>query len=86
MQTIHDGRAVYRDVERLLDGPVVWAPAVDGAVILSTRGEDFELTAGRDLSVGYLDHNATTVQLYIEESITFRALSPEAAIRLTYSK
>lgn len=79
------GYPVYRQVEALLDGPIVWAPAVDGALVLSLRGGDFELTVGQDLSIGYLAHDSTTVQLYLEESLTFRVLSPEAAIPLKYT-
>jgi uncharacterized linocin/CFP29 family protein len=62
----------------------VWAPAVDGAVVVSMRGDDFRLTVGEDFSIGYLEHDATTVTLYIEESFTFEVLEPRAAVRLKY--
>ena len=71
-------------VRRLLDGPIVSAPGVNGALVLSQRGGDFELIVGQDFSIGYLDHSATTVQLYIQESLTARVLAPEAAVPLTY--
>ena len=67
-------------VRLLLEGPVVWAPAVECAVVLSVRGGDFQLTSGQDLSIGYVDHDAATVRLQLEESLTFRALTPEAAV------
>jgi uncharacterized linocin/CFP29 family protein len=72
-------------VRQLLDGPLVWAPAVNGAVVLSLRGGDFELTVGQDLSIGYLTHSDTTVQLYLQDTLAFRALAPEAAVPLVYS-
>ncbi|PZN33890.1 MAG: bacteriocin [Proteobacteria bacterium] len=78
------GYPIINHVRRLVDGPIVWAPAADGAVVMSLRGGDFELTVGRDFSIGYLDHTRSTVQLYLEESFTFRVLSPEAAVPLTY--
>jgi uncharacterized linocin/CFP29 family protein len=53
--------------------------------VLSTRGGDFELTVGQDFSIGYLDHTATSVRLYLQESLTFRTLAPEAAVPLAYS-
>jgi uncharacterized linocin/CFP29 family protein len=53
-------------------------------VVLSMRGEDFQLTVGEDFSIGYLGHDNDTVRLYIEESFTFWLLSPQAAIPLTY--
>jgi uncharacterized linocin/CFP29 family protein len=68
----------------VVDGPLVWAPGLDGAVVLSMRGEDFQLTVGEDFSIGYLGHDNDTVRLYIEESFTFWLLSPQAAIPLTH--
>jgi uncharacterized linocin/CFP29 family protein len=53
--------------------------------VLSQRGGDYEMTIGEDFSVGYGTSDATTVELYIEETIAFRINSPEAAVRLTYS-
>jgi uncharacterized linocin/CFP29 family protein len=79
------GFPVIQHVQRLIDGPVIWAPAVDGAAVVSLRGGDFALTVGRDLSIGYEDHSKKTVELYIEESFTFRVLSPEAAVPLAYA-
>lgn len=85
-KTLIGGFPVIEHVRRLLDGPIVWAPAVDGAVVLSLRGGDFELTVGQDFSIGYLEHTATTVRLYLQESFTFRVLAPEAAVPLAYDK
>lgn len=84
-QSTSSGFPVIEHVRRLLDGPIVWAPGVDGAVVLSTRGGDFELTVGQDFSIGYHDHTATSVHLYLQESFTFRVLSPEAAVPLAYA-
>ncbi len=74
-----DGYPVIEHVRRLLDGPLVWAPGLDGALVVSMRGGDFELTVGQDFSIGYLSHDAERVRLYIEESFTFWAISPQAA-------
>lgn len=84
-KTTKGGYPVIEHVRRLLDGPIVWAPGVNGAIVLSTRGGDFELTVGQDFSIGYLDHTATSVRLYLQESLTFRTLAPEAAVPLAYS-
>lgn len=80
------GYPVIQHVRRILDGPIVWAPAVNGAAVLSLRGGDFELTVGQDLSIGYLDHSAKSVRLYLQESFTFLVLSPEAAVPFAYEK
>ena len=84
--TTEGGYPVLQVIRKIVDGPIVWAPAVDGAVVLSTRGGDFELTVGRDLSIGYLAHTDTTVTLYLTESMTFRVLTAEAAVALSYGK
>jgi uncharacterized linocin/CFP29 family protein len=82
--TEHGGYPVFEHLRQILDGPVVWAPAVDGAVVLSQRGGDFELTVGEDFSIGYRSSDATSVQLYIEESLTFRINTPDASVHLAY--
>jgi len=83
-KTTKGGFPVIEHVRKLLEGPIVWAPAVSGAAVLSQRGQDFELVVGQDFSIGHLDHSATAVRLYLQESFTFRALSSEAAIPLAY--
>jgi uncharacterized linocin/CFP29 family protein len=83
-QATDEGYPVLKVVKNLIEGPVVWAPAINGAVVLSVRGGDFELTVGRDLSVGYRAHDAESVRLYLTETMTFRALTPEAAVALVY--
>jgi uncharacterized linocin/CFP29 family protein len=80
------GYRVFDHVKRLLDGPIIWAQGVDGAVVVSLRGGDFALTIGQDLSIGYLDHTRTAVRLYIQETLTFQVLEAEAAVPLSYDK
>lgn len=82
--THHGGYPIFEHVRLILGGPIVWAPAVDGAVVVSMRGDDFRLTVGEDFAIGYLDHDLTTVSLYVEESFTFEILEPRAAVRLRY--
>jgi uncharacterized linocin/CFP29 family protein len=80
------GYPIIDHVRKLVDGPIVWAPAADGAIVMSMRGGDFELVVGQDFSIGYLDHTLTSVLLYLQESFTFRVLAPEAAVPLSYPK
>ncbi|MFB7946489.1 family 1 encapsulin nanocompartment shell protein [Kitasatospora phosalacinea] len=82
-ETSDHGYPVHNHLARLLDGEIIWAPAVEGAVLLSARGGDFELHLGEDLSIGYLSHDDTTVHLYLQESLTFQLHTPEAAVTLT---
>jgi uncharacterized linocin/CFP29 family protein len=82
-ETADYGYPIHEHIARLLDGEIVWAPAVDGAFLLSGRGGDFELRIGQDLSIGYLSHDATSLQLYFQESLTFLVYTSEAAVALT---
>ena len=72
-----------RLTEQVLDGPLVRAAAIEGGVLLSVRGGDYELTVGQDLSIGYAAHDRQTVELYLTESFTFRVLEAVAAVRLS---
>jgi uncharacterized linocin/CFP29 family protein len=80
--TEHGGYLLLDHLRRILEGPVVWAPGVQCGVVLSLRGGDFVLEVGEDLSIGYLAHDAASVQLYLEESFTFRVVEPDAAVAL----
>ncbi len=70
-------------IERMATGGVWWSPALEGGMLLSRRGGDFEMTIGQDLSIGYLSHDKLCVELYLTESFTFRVLEPAAAVELT---
>jgi uncharacterized linocin/CFP29 family protein len=77
-----DGYPVLEHIRRLVDGEIVWAPAIEGGLALTTRGGDFELNIGQDISIGYLTHSETAVELYLQETFTFRLLTAEAAVSL----
>jgi uncharacterized linocin/CFP29 family protein len=79
----HGGYPLLEHLRKIIGGPLVWSPGVEGAVVVSLRGGDFLYDAGEDLSVGYEDHDADEVRLYLEESFTFRVATPEAAVALT---
>jgi uncharacterized linocin/CFP29 family protein len=78
----HRGYPLRRRVEDMLGGGVHWSPALDGGLILSARGGDFELTVGQDFSIGFAGATDKNVNLYITESFTFRVLEPAAAVEL----
>lgn len=77
-----EGYPVLQHIHRLIDGDIIWAPAIRGGFVLTTRGGDFELDLGQDISIGYLSHSETSVRLYLQESFTFRLLTTEAAVAL----
>ncbi len=81
--TEHGGVLLLDHLHQILGGPVVWAPGIEGAGVVSLRGGDFVLEVGQDISIGYLTHTADTVTLYLEESLSFRVLEPNAAVALS---
>jgi uncharacterized linocin/CFP29 family protein len=78
----HGGYPLLEHLRKILEGPIVWAPGVDGAVVLSLRGGDFVFESGQDMSIGYDSHDAEVVRLYLEESFSFHVATPEAAVTL----
>jgi len=81
-ETSDHGYPVLAHIKRLLDGEIIWAPAITGAFVLTTRGGDFGLYIGEDVSIGYLSHDDRKVRLYLEETFTFLLLTTEASIAL----
>jgi uncharacterized linocin/CFP29 family protein len=82
-ETSDHGYPIREHLARLLDGDIIWAPAIDGALLLTGRGGDYELRLGQDLSIGYLSHDADSVALYFTESFTFAAYTSEASVPIT---
>ena len=78
----HGGYPLLEHLRKIVQGDLVWAPGLDGAVVVSMRGDDFLFESGQDLSVGYASHDDDTVRLYIEESFSFYVATPEAAVAL----
>ncbi|HTV95138.1 MAG TPA: family 1 encapsulin nanocompartment shell protein [Steroidobacteraceae bacterium] len=77
-----EGYPVFHHIERVVDAGIVWAPAIEGGFVVTTRSGDFELTIGQDISIGYQSHSSTAVELYLQETFTFRLLTTEAAVVL----
>jgi uncharacterized linocin/CFP29 family protein len=82
-ETSDHGYPIIEHLKRQLSGDIIWAPAISGAIVLTTRGGDFSLHLGQDLAIGYLSHTDTEVSLYLEETLTFKMLTSEAAVGCT---
>jgi uncharacterized linocin/CFP29 family protein len=80
--TEHGGYPLFDHLRKILAGPLVWAPGVDGGAVVSLRGGDFLFECGQDLAVGYHAHDADSVHLYLLETFSFRVATPEAAVAL----
>jgi uncharacterized linocin/CFP29 family protein len=79
----HGGYPLLKHLRKIVEGPIVWAPGLSGAIVLSLRGGDFVFDSGQDVSIGYDSHDADLVRLYLEESFSFHVATPEAAVALT---
>jgi uncharacterized linocin/CFP29 family protein len=85
-ETRDHGYPVLEHVKRIVDGNLIWAPAIEGAFVVTTRGGDFELSIGQDVSIGYLGHTDSAVRLYLQETFVFRVLTTEASVALAPSQ
>ncbi|MGD0823550.1 MAG: family 1 encapsulin nanocompartment shell protein [Terriglobales bacterium] len=81
-ETSDYGYPVLEHVKRLVEGKIIWAPAIDGAFVVTTRGGDLDFHIGQDASIGYLSHTDKHVRLYLQETFTFLYLTSESAVAL----
>jgi uncharacterized linocin/CFP29 family protein len=81
-ETSDHGYPVMEHIKRMVDGEIIWAPAIEGAFVLTTRGGDFGFHIGQDISIGYLSHTDAAVKLYLQETFTFFLLTTEASVAI----
>src|SRR5262245_53924445 len=81
-ETSDYGYPVLEHVKRLVKNQIIWAPTIDGALIVTARGGDLDLHIGQDVSISYLSHSDTHVRLYLQETFTFLYLTSESAVAL----
>ena len=79
----HGGYPLFDHLAKILAGPIVWAPGMKGAVVVSLRGGDFLFESGQDIAIGYSHHDADAGHLDREESFSFVVATPEAAAPLS---
>ncbi len=82
LMTYVKGYPLFSHIERMMGGKIIISPCITEGAMISTRGGDFKLTLGQDLSIGYESHTQDEVQLYITESFVFRVTEPKAIIVL----
>jgi uncharacterized linocin/CFP29 family protein len=77
------GYPLLAHVEHMLGGgAVAWSPGAAHPVLLSLRGGDYLFECGQDISIGYSSTTPDTVDLYLEETFSFRVATPEAAVAI----
>jgi uncharacterized linocin/CFP29 family protein len=77
-----EGYPIVKRIEGHVVERIVRAPAIEGAVLMSTRGGDYRLTVGQDFSIGFADRDKHEVELYLCASFTFRVIEPAAAVHV----
>jgi uncharacterized linocin/CFP29 family protein len=85
-ETSDNGYPVLEHIKKLVKDEIIWTPAIAGAFVLTTRGGDFDLHIGQDVSIGYQSHTDKIVRLYLQETLTFLLLTTEAAVALAAPK
>ena len=85
IETTGGGIVVFDHLKKITEGPIVWAPSVSGAIVISMQGGDHHFEASEDLALGYLNHDAERVELYLTETIGFRLDGDNAAIALRHN-
>lgn len=83
MQSAKQGYPPKKVISDMIEGEIILSPVVDGGVLVSMRGGDYELTVGTDYSIGYSGHDAQNVDFFLTESFAFRVLDGRAAVALT---
>lgn len=71
-----------QQLSKLLGGPILHSRVLEGGLLLSLRGDDFRLTVGQDAAIGYTQHDAERIDLYLVETFTFLVVAPEAVVAL----
>jgi uncharacterized linocin/CFP29 family protein len=69
-----------KHIEDIIKGNIILSDSIDKALLVAARGDDFRLTLGQDVSIGYEAHDKQKVQLYFTESLTFQVLDSDAVI------
>jgi uncharacterized linocin/CFP29 family protein len=78
LRAASDGFPAARHLKSVLAGVHRSAVVRDAGALFSTRGGDFLLTVGGDLSVGYRAHDGEAVHLFCVETVAAQVLGPEA--------
>ena len=68
-------------IKNIIGGDIIFSHVVENAILLPQDHQDIEMTIGRDLSIGYSEHSAKKVKLFITESFTFRTLANDIIVK-----
>ncbi len=72
---------LIKKITDLIGGKIIYSHSADGGYLLPFNNENFELTIGRDFSIGYQSHDDERVKFFATESFTFRVLDPSLLVK-----
>jgi uncharacterized linocin/CFP29 family protein len=82
LRAANEGYPASRQLRDILAAVHRSAVIKDAGALFSTRGGDFVLTVGGDLSTGYRAHDAAAVHLFCVETVAAQVLGPDAVCLL----
>ncbi|MFW5790105.1 MAG: family 1 encapsulin nanocompartment shell protein [Halanaerobiaceae bacterium] len=74
------GYPFFKKIEDLVGSEIIYVPELGDNSVMLAAGDDFELFVGQDVSLGFKDYDADSVDLFLFETFTFKVNGPEAAI------
>lgn len=80
-----DSYPLKKRISDIIDGRIIFSNAIKEAFLITERGGDFQLTLGKDVTVGYQSRNEQNAKLYFTESFTFRVNDPESYVIINKS-
>ncbi len=75
------GKLLQNIVEEMINGPVVRAKALEGALLVPYDHDDLRLYVGQDYAIGYEKHDNETVTLFITVSFLFKCYDEDIIVR-----
>ena len=83
IHSVSDTYPLVNQIKNLIKGKIILNPHVSESFLVSSRGGDFRLTLGTDISIGYDSADTEKIKLYFTESFTFQVLEPNAVVVLS---
>lgn len=74
------GYVLKKQLDEIIDGDIVLNKNTNDNLMLSGRGDDFTMTLGKDVSLGYEYQEQELLRLYLLESFTFLVTEPRASV------
>ena len=69
-------------IKKMTGGEIVRSNIEGACFLISSRGGDFELVVGQDISLGYEGRSDSKLKFFFAETLTFNTLTPEAVVPL----